>query len=96
MVQKKYRSILINIIEKHLVECKIYLFGSRAQGSHVRSSDIDIALDNQKEISSKILGLIKEEIEKSIIPYFVDVVDLHSVDDKMKEQILKHGVLWKS
>lgn len=95
MVDEKYKKKLIEIIEKHIPKCKIFLFGSRVQKCHPESSDIDIAIDVGKELESSLLGKIREEVEESTIPYFVDVVDVNNVSDKMKEQIFKYGVLWK-
>ena len=42
------------------------------------------------------IGMIKEAIEESQIPFFVDVVDFYSVSQEMREQIRKDGVLWNS
>jgi uncharacterized protein len=94
MVSPKYKNKLIQIIRMYLPTCKIFLFGSRAKGTHTTGSDIDIAIDNITEISNKIMGKIKEEIEASTIPFFVDVVDIHAVTNEMKEQIKKYGVEW--
>lgn len=95
MVDEKYKNKLIEIIEKHIPECKIFLFGSRAQQNYTEASDVDIAIDAGVELKSSLIGKIREEVEESTIPYFVDVVDVNNVSDKMREQIFKHGVLWK-
>ncbi len=96
MVLEKYKDILIKIVNKHLPECKIYLFGSRVTDDHPKFSDIDIAIKSEKALELNVMGKIKDEVEESRIPLFVDVVDFHNVDDKMRDQILKYGVLWKS
>lgn len=54
----------------------------------------DIALDNDRKIESYTLSLIKEEIEESVIPYTVDVIDMHAISENLKNQILKDGKLW--
>ena len=92
----KFKDILLTIIEKYLPNCKVYLFGSRASKTNTPHSDIDLAIDNLTEIDISILGKIKDEIEESTVPFFVDVVDIHSVNDTMRKQILKHGKLWKN
>lgn len=96
MLDEKYKKKLIEIIEKYISDSKIYLFGSRAKGRHRETSDVDISIDAGKELSSNLLYKIKDEIEESNIPYFVDVVDFNYVSDEMKNQILKNGILWKS
>ncbi len=94
MVPEKYKKILIAIIKKHLPEAKIYLFGSRAQKTHSSRSDIDIALDAKNQLPLTVLGNIKDDIRESIIPYFVDIVDLHDSSDSLQQQILSHGIAW--
>lgn len=88
------KQILVTIIKKHLPHAQVYLFGSRARGDYTAESDIDIAIDLGKEIDSSLLSQIKEEIEESTIPFTVDIVDLHTISDNFKKQILKDGKLW--
>ena len=37
-----------------------------------------------------------EKIEESTVPFFVDIVDFHAVNNEMKQQILKEGVVWEN
>jgi hypothetical protein len=92
----RFKNILLKIIKKHLPNSKVYLFGSRASKTNTPHSDIDLAIDNLKEIETSIIGTIIDEIEESTVPFFVDVVDVYGVNKTMREQILKHGKLWKN
>ena len=96
MVEEKYKKILIKTIEKHIPNCKIYLFGSRAQKKHPETSDIDISIDTGHAIDIGIIGKIKDDLIESIIPYFVDIVDFNITTPIMKTQILKNGIIWKN
>lgn len=93
-VDNQYKKIILTIIQRELPSCRVYLFGSRARRTNSPGSDIDIALDNGDKISPYSLSVIKEAIEESSIPFFVDVVDVHVVDPGLIEQIKKDGVLW--
>ena len=73
---EKYEEKLIKIISKHLPECKIYLYGSRARKNHTPGSDIDIAIDCSKEIPITIIGNIKEKIAKKIASHIPKYVHL--------------------
>ena len=95
-VEEKYKKILVKIVEKHLPECKIYLFGSRARKTNSPTSDIDLALDCGEAIELSILGKIDEEIEESPVPFTVDLVDLQTVGPEMKKQIEKEKILWSN
>lgn len=92
----KYQKKLITIIHKYVPKSKIYLFGSRARKQHHVGSDIDLAIDAQKALEIGVLGNIKEEIEESTIPFFVDIIDLNNIDADMKEEILKDGIIWSN
>ena len=92
----RYKKTLLKIITQGLPECKVYLFGSRARKDHKQGSDIDIALDIGKEISSTKLYKIEDEIEETTIPLFVDLIDLQTATGDFKNEILKERILWKS
>jgi len=94
MVEEKYKKNIISIIRKHIPECKIYLFGSRAKKRSHEGSDIDIAIEAKDKIGRRIIYKIKNEIEETNIPFFVDIIDLKSADKEFKESIYKDLILW--
>ncbi|MFH1832504.1 MAG: nucleotidyltransferase domain-containing protein [bacterium] len=87
---------IIDIIKKHIPNCKIYLFGSRARGTNRPGSDIDIVLDMGKKIERSLIADINDELEESNIVFGVDVLDFNSISQDIKDQILKERVLWSS
>lgn len=95
-IKKEHKDILIALINKHVPECKIYLFGSQATGKASESSDIDIALDAGKSIPFNIILSILAEIDETVIPIKIDMVDMYVVQEKLKQAILKEGILWKN
>jgi predicted nucleotidyltransferase len=72
---------------------KVYLFGSRAKGTHSERSDYDLGFLSEENIR-KELTLLREIVENSNFPYFVDFVDLSEVDKDFKNRVLKEGKLW--
>ena len=70
----------------------IYLFGSRAREDNSIYSDIDIAIESQKNLSKK-LSLIRFELEESQIPYKIDLIEL-SKTPYLKDIIKKEGIKW--
>lgn len=96
MLDKKFQLLLIQIIKEHLPSCKIFLFGSRARGHHGSRSDVDLALDNGQAIPGHVLLEIKEAVEQSNVPFFVDIVDLMSASDSLKKEIERDGVSWSN
>lgn len=73
---------------------RIYLFGSWARGEQKRSSDIDIAIEGNKDISYEIT-LLREKLEESTIPRRIDVVDMHYAGKALCQRIRKEGIVWK-
>ena len=95
-MEKKYKKVLLDIIKKYLPNSDVYLFGSRATKTQSEGSDIDLAIDNKKAIELKTIFRIQDEIERTSIPLFVDIVDLNTASEKLKNEIKKEGILWKN
>lgn len=93
MLKSEFKENLIKIIKNRLPNCRIYLYGSRARGDHSMGSDVDLALDAGQKIEPLTMIFIKEDIENSTIPYFVDVVDVHTISADFKQEITKEFVL---
>lgn len=93
-IDEKTKRKIIAIIRAVLPGVKIYLFGSRATGHFRERSDIDIALDGSKKLDRLDVMEIKDMLEASNIMLHFDILDICAVDEKMKENILKHGIIW--
>ena len=93
---EKYLSIVREIVQKHIDprETTVFLFGSRAAGKASPHSDIDVGLYEKSPLSALVLSDIAEELEESIVPYKVDVVDFSKVDDNFKKIALKDIEIW--
>lgn len=95
-IKKEYQDLLLCIINKYFPHGKVYLFGSQATGTANASSDIDIALDTGKAIPYTTIISILAEIDETIIPIKVDVVDLHGIQESFRQTIIREGILWKN
>jgi uncharacterized protein len=96
MGTETYKKNLQTIIQEKLPDCKLYLFGSRARNTHDTGADFDLAIDNNKKIALKTLCLIKEKIEESSIPVFVDIIDLNDCSEDFIEVIEKEWIQWNT
>jgi uncharacterized protein len=92
----KYLNIAKEIILKSIDKNKftVFLFGSRADKTNLSNSDIDVGFIGDEPISSIILSKIYSEIEESIVPYHIDLIDFYKVDPKFKEMALKKVIIW--
>lgn len=71
---------IVRQIHAHLGDSvRINLFGSMARGDWGITSDLDLALDAEGPIAVERLAHLREQLEDSTIPYFVDLIDLNAV-----------------
>ena len=83
---------LFGIFHKYQEVKSVYLYGSRAKGTHKFGSDIDLAVMN-KNISEKTIRAIKMELEESSLPYRVDLTNFPTLTHKaLAEHIERVGV----
>jgi predicted nucleotidyltransferase len=78
----------------HAYPVKVLLFGSHATGRATRTSDIDVAVLPQHELPVGLLSQLREELEKSNVPYRVDLVDLARTDENFCQRVLREGIEW--
>lgn len=69
---------LVSILQKHNTIKDVVIFGSRAKGNYKTGSDIDLVIMN-KDVSNTELIQLKNDFEESSLPYFVDVLNYHSI-----------------
>jgi predicted nucleotidyltransferase len=82
------RTIVQTILRTHLPPAtRVWVFGSRATGTAVRYSDLDLALEGEKPLGPNVLGDVAEALSESDLPYKVDVIDLRSVDPAFRAMI---------
>lgn len=77
---------VIKICKKHFVSQAV-LFGSRAKGTAMERSDIDIAVSGADDIET-----LKEDIDEIPTLYKVDIVDLDNCNNQLLlEDIWQYG-----
>jgi uncharacterized protein len=94
----KYIEQLKQIILEALAgeDVRIFLFGSRAHGTHRSGSDVDIGMIPAKTMDPAGIAFLRERIEESNIPYKVDIVDFRDVSDDFRKSALNGAVIWKN
>ncbi len=86
------RQIVVSRLAPH--QARVYLFGSRADGSAHLSSDVDVAILPRSPLPTGLLAEVREALEDSLIPLRVDVVDLSETDRRFREAVLREGIPW--
>ncbi len=90
---EKLKKVLLSFLKDE--DVKVVLFGSRARGDFVNTSDVDIGIIAEKGFDRKKLILLREYIDELNIPYKVEIVDFSSVSREFKQNTLKEAKVWK-
>jgi predicted nucleotidyltransferase len=96
-IDEKNKNKMIALIHALAPEASIYLFGSRARGTHQKRSDIDIALEAEKPLSPYLIGEIMDVLAASNIHYTIQVLDSNdkTLSENMKKNIMQDRILLK-
>jgi len=70
-------------------EYEAFIYGSRADGTAEKWSDIDVGIRGKGKISLINLGLIEEELRESDVPYLVNVADFSRISEEFGKLALK-------
>jgi len=87
---------IIKVIEIFFPDAKIYLFGSRARNTHTERSNINIAIDAERNLTLTEIGQINSMIDALNMAQHTIVVDFNRVKPEIKDNILKDNILWKN
>ncbi len=81
-----------NILKKNLsgLNYRAFIFGSQANLTELKRSDIDIGLIGNEPILPQHLAMINEEIENLPMLYKIDLINFNEVDDHFKTVALKN------
>ena len=83
-----HRRLVLDILGANLPQgAKTWVFGSRASGRARRYSDLDLAIDAGRPMTLDELARLTEAFRDSDLPYRVDLVDWHEIDDRWRQTI---------
>jgi type I restriction enzyme S subunit len=89
----EHRRLVLNILRTNLPRStKVWVFGSRASGRARRYSDLDLAIDAGRLLTLDEIAELTEAFSDSDLPYKVDLVDWHNIDDRWRQTIMAERV----
>ncbi|RKD20447.1 hypothetical protein BCY91_02190 [Pelobium manganitolerans] len=91
-----YLKIVKEIILKRvpLRDYSVFLFGSRARATNHDKSDIDVGVWGNAPLSKFLKSDLQDELDESIVPYKIDVIDFYKASDEFKAQALQKIEIW--
>lgn len=78
------RDILMGVLP---AGTKAWAFGSRANGTFRRDSDLDLVVDAGAPLPRSLWHAVMDAFEASTLPYPVDVVDWHRISGDFQKLI---------
>ena len=88
-----HRRLVLDILRAHLPRrTKTWVFGSRATGRARPYSDLDLAIDAGRRLTLDEIAELAEAFMDSDLPYKVDLVDWHDIDDRWRQTIAGESV----
>jgi nucleotidyltransferase substrate binding protein (TIGR01987 family) len=88
------RRLVLNILHAHLSSStKAWVFGSRATGRARRYSDLDLAIDAGRKLTLDEIARLVEAFSDSDLPYRVEFVDWHDMDDHWRQTIVAERIV---
>lgn len=90
LLEQDIRERVAGIIRKYVDgDTKVFLFGSRADGTHTKRSDYDFGIEAEREIPLSVLSRIKGEVEQLPTLHTIDIVDFHRVSGSFRNGALQ-------
>lgn len=80
-------AIVQGILGAEVPEADVRCFGSRARWTSNESSDLDLAIRADSPLPLPVLNRLRNLFEESYLPFGVDIVDWHRIDDDFRNAI---------
>ena len=81
------RRIVIEILQRHVPNVEVLVFGSRATGKAKKFSDLDLCIKAAKPLGLDLSSALAEDFAQSDLPWKVDVVDWATTSEGFRKII---------
>jgi uncharacterized protein len=87
----------LQLLKDYTPDAEVWAFGSRVNGDGHECSDLDVVLRNPSDLKKPIAGFfdLKDAIEASNIPFFVDIHDWAYLPESFHQEISREYVSLK-
>jgi uncharacterized protein len=88
-----HKRLVLNVLRANLPpSTKAWVFGSRATGRARRYSDLDLTIDAGRRLTLDETARLTEAFSDSDLPYRVDLLDWHDIDERWRQTIVAERV----
>ncbi len=89
-IEEKNLATIKSIFQRLIPGIPVWAFGSRTNQTAKPYSDLDLVIVGESRIPQAVYYQIKDALEKSDIPFKVDVLDWHRISPAFKAVIEQH------
>ena len=87
-----HREIVCDILRNRIPDRKVLVFGSRANQTARKYSDLDLAVLGNESLDFDVASALAEDFSESDLPFKVDVVDWMTTDEAFRDIIRRDGI----
>ena len=93
-LSKDHLVIIRAILSQHLPKgTKAWIFGSRATGRARQYSDLDLLIAcNAHPLADEVLSTLRDEFDECDLPYKVDLLDWHNLEEPFRSLVEKERI----
>jgi predicted nucleotidyltransferase len=85
---------MIQLLTVLFPKSTIYLYGSRARGTHTERSDINIAIDLGRKMELREIEIARGVLDGLMLPQTIDIWD-YQRESTNRGAIEEDGIIWK-
>ena len=86
-LRKDLLKIVEGILNRFAPEFEIRVFGSRANGTPKKYSDLDLVIITKEPLEIKRMALLKDAFSESNLPIKIDIIDWSAIDESFRDLI---------
>ncbi|MDO9003397.1 MAG: restriction endonuclease subunit S [Aquabacterium sp.] len=92
-IRPDHWAIVQGILQKHVPQCEVWAFGSRAKWTAKPYSDLDLAVIGYQPLPLEVSAALADDFSESDLPWKVDVVDWATTSETFRKIIDRDKVV---
>jgi len=90
-IDENHLQIVQRVLLERVPDYQVFAFGSRCRGAANADTDLDLLIRGKEKIQSEEIFKLIEAFQTSELPFRVDILDWHALNDEFRHVIEKGG-----
>jgi predicted nucleotidyltransferase len=83
-ITEEERTLVLDILQRHVPHCEVRVFGSRLKGGAKQYSDLDLAVCGQTKLPRAVIDDMRYDFQLSPLPFRLDVMDYYALSPEFR------------